>query len=691
MYWLDRHLMAVLLRDGLGAALAADTAQPALDLPGLSISAEAVFALLSPPNAIMERDRLQADADQAWSHVLTLPAGVFARLSGFGLDDIALQVLALCLAPDLDGRYVRVFGFLHDDLTCRRATRVLLRRVLGSDTEGDPVGSALAATAPLRRLGIVHAAEAEAASALATWQAAPAVLCALERDVPAELAPFIRLSPWADPETTQDEADAGREAAAATLRMPRDGPLLLHVSGHRTQDRRAWAEKLLHLLRATPLRIELPPVPPDVRSAGMQGQQLALMALLTQSLPVIDLPASWQAPEAQDAVASLVGAVALQGLILALVDGEWVPPMPMGRIRQHIRLDVLSPAARGRIWHRTLAQNGVELEAAELATLGALRLEASEIAQAVTDAKATTPFGGRLDVAALLTAARRMNEAATPRFARRIPPTIGLERIVLPPDRHAQLREIVAQIRHAATVHDRWGFRDALLYGRGVTALFAGPSGTGKTLSARAIAGELGIDLLQIDLAQVVSKYIGETEKNLSTVFAAAESSGVALLFDEADALFGKRSEVKDAHDRYANIETAFLLQRLEEYSGLAILTTNLRPNLDPAFLRRLRFVVDFPRPDAALRAALWEQAFPPLAPLDADLDLELLAERLDLTGGAIQGAALRAAYLAAAEACPIGMRHIVYACRRELLKVGQLSAERDLAALALTIAGHVP
>ncbi|MBD0273513.1 MAG: ATP-binding protein, partial [Acetobacteraceae bacterium] len=316
--------------------------------------------------------------------------------------------------------------------------------------------------------------------------------------------------------------------------------------------------------------------------------------------------------------------------------------------------------------------------------LAGLRLEPSQIARAAAEARAAAwPDERPPDGAALLAAGRRAASVATPRFARRIPPEAGLDRIVLPPDRHAQLREIVVQVRHAARVQEAWGFRELMLYGRGVAALFAGPSGTGKTISARAIAGELGMDLLQIDLAQIVSKYIGETEKNLAAVFAAAEAADVALLFDEADALFGKRSEVKDAHDRYANIETAYLLQRLEEFSGLAILTTNLKPNLDTAFLRRLRFVVDFPRPDAALRAEIWRRAFPPRAPLDPDLDLDVLADSLDLTGGSIQSAALRAAYLAAGEDRPIAMRHLAYACRRELLKLGQLSAERELAALA--------
>jgi SpoVK/Ycf46/Vps4 family AAA+-type ATPase len=202
----------------------------------------------------------------------------------------------------------------------------------------------------------------------------------------------------------------------------------------------------------------------------------------------------------------------------------------------------------------------------------------------------------------------------------------------------------------------------------GISALFAGGSGTGKTLAAEVLANELGLDLYRIDLAALVSKYIGETEKNLSRVFAAAESSGAILLFDEADALFGKRSEVRDSHDRYANLEVSYLLQRIETYRGLAILTTNLKQAIDPAFQRRIRFIVHFPFPDVEARSAIWQRAFPSVAPCSA-LDIGKLA-RLSLSGGHIRNLALNAAFLAADRDMAIGMQHLRAAAEAEFAKL---------------------
>jgi SpoVK/Ycf46/Vps4 family AAA+-type ATPase len=218
-----------------------------------------------------------------------------------------------------------------------------------------------------------------------------------------------------------------------------------------------------------------------------------------------------------------------------------------------------------------------------------------------------------------------------------------------------------------------WGFQGRIAAGRGLAALFAGPPGTGKTMAAGVIANQLGLDLYRIDLSQVVSKYIGETEKNLARIFAEAESSNAVLLFDEADALFGKRTEIGDAHDRYANIETSYLLQRMEDYEGIAILASNLRQNMDEAFLRRLRFVVEFPFPDAAHRLHIWQRHLRTDAPLDGDLDLPLLAERVAVSGGNIRNIVLAAAFLAAGEGQPIGMAHLLRAARREYEKVGKL------------------
>ena len=249
--------------------------------------------------------------------------------------------------------------------------------------------------------------------------------------------------------------------------------------------------------------------------------------------------------------------------------------------------------------------------------------------------------------------------------------------IVLPEAQMRTLQTISLQLRHRARVCEEWGFADKSSRGLGLSALFAGPSGTGKTLAAEILANELELDLFRIDLSAVVSKYIGETEKNLRRVFDAAEEGGAVLLFDEADALFGKRSEVKDSHDRYANVEISYLLQRMEAYRGLAILTTNMREALDPAFLRRLRFIVQFPFPDQAQRAEIWRRIFPAKTPTDS-LDLERLA-RLSISGGNIRTIALNAAFAAAGANEPVRMPHLLNAVRLEYEKLEKPLTEIEL------------
>jgi SpoVK/Ycf46/Vps4 family AAA+-type ATPase len=280
---------------------------------------------------------------------------------------------------------------------------------------------------------------------------------------------------------------------------------------------------------------------------------------------------------------------------------------------------------------------------------------------------------------ALRHAARLVSRASAPPSVRRVETGLGWDDIVLPPPIEAELRSIPSQVRHAELVWEQWGFGERVPYGQGIAALFAGPSGTGKTMAAQIIARELGATLFQIDLAKTVSKFIGETEKALDHIFEAAESASAVLLFDEADALFGKRSEVRDAHDRYANLEVAYLLQRIEAYRGVAILTTNLKQNLDAAFLRRLRFIVDFPMPDAENRLAIWTRMFPEDSPVGEDVDVSLLARQLPLSGGNIEQSVVNAAFKAAEDGGVIRMRHLVAATRAQLAKIGMESAGRGL------------
>lgn len=255
-------------------------------------------------------------------------------------------------------------------------------------------------------------------------------------------------------------------------------------------------------------------------------------------------------------------------------------------------------------------------------------------------------------------------------LVQRIEPTAAWDDLVLPYPQLEVLKDIAAQVQQRFKVNETWGFASKSGRGLGVSALFAGVSGTGKTMAADALAHELRLDLYRIDLSSVVSKYIGETEKNLRQVFDTAEEGGAILLFDEADALFGKRSEVQDSHDRYANIEVSYLLQRMEAYRGLAILTTNMKEDLDNAFLRRLRFIVQFPFPDVAQRAEIWRRVFPKETPTQG-LDANLLAQ-LNVAGGTIRNIAMNAAFLAADASEPVQMKHLLRSARSEYAKLDQ-------------------
>ena len=262
-------------------------------------------------------------------------------------------------------------------------------------------------------------------------------------------------------------------------------------------------------------------------------------------------------------------------------------------------------------------------------------------------------------------------------LAERIEPRVGWDDIILPARQRETLRTIAAQGRSRARVHEQWGFGAAGSRGLGISALFAGPSGTGKTLAAEVIGAAIALEVYRIDLSGVVSKWVGETERNLKRVFDAAEATSSILVFEEADALFGKRTEVRESHDRYANIEVSYLLQRMESYRGLAILTTNMRSHLDQAFLRRLRFVVDFPFPGEVERRAIWQLAFPENAPREG-LDVDRLAQ-LNVPGGNIKTIALNAAFLAAEAGTPIRMAHVRAAARSEYEKIGKALTDAEL------------
>jgi hypothetical protein len=350
------------------------------------------------------------------------------------------------------------------------------------------------------------------------------------------------------------------------------------------------------------------------------------------------------------------------------------------RKRPLIRLDVNkpSPAEQHDLWQKALGPLAQELngQIEALITqfdLGIQGIHAvsAEVLEGLSEGREEAPG------AILWEACRAQSRPRLDDLAQRIEPAATWDELVLPESQRQILREVAAHVRQRARVYETWGFAAKGARGLGISALFAGASGTGKTMAAEVLASELRLDLYRIDLSQVVSKYIGETEKNLRRVFDAAEEGGAILLFDEADALFGKRSEVKDSHDRYANIEVSYLLQRMESYRGLAILTTNMKNALDTAFLRRIRFVVQFPFPDAEQRAEIWRLIFPPGTPTEG-LDMSKLA-RLNVAGGNIRNIALNAAFLAADAGESVRMTHLLRAARGEYAKLEKLLTEAEI------------
>lgn len=355
--------------------------------------------------------------------------------------------------------------------------------------------------------------------------------------------------------------------------------------------------------------------------------------------------------------------------------------------RPGLLLDIRKPTAVEQLdlWQRELGPVGAELNGQVETIVSQFNLSAHVIRSASREAK------NRISVAAIPEADARCDgprkilwevcrsqaRVRLNELAQRIEPVAKRDDLVLPQTQHQVLQDIVAHVRQRAKVYEAWGFAAKNSRGLGITALFTGASGTGKTMAAEVIANELELDLYRIDLSQIVSKYIGETEKNLRQVFDAAEDGGAILLFDEADAIFGKRTEVKDSHDRYANIEVSYLLQRMEAYRGLAILTTNLKDALDTAFLRRIRFVVQFPFPDSAGRAEIWRRIFPSALPTEG-LSVAKLA-RINVTGGSIYNIALYAAFLAAEENQSVGMAHLLRAARAEYAKLERTLSESEV------------
>jgi hypothetical protein len=530
-----------------------------------------------------------------------------------GLDETDAQLLALLVAVECSPHRMRLVSYLQDNVQLPRLTVASLTRVV-------PDGARrVAPDSTLRRTELVEVGT-EGPWATRMCHPADRVVWALNGDASADPA-----------------LPAGTRLVPGSLRTP---PELLLVTGADSDSRLAavrdrWPDKALLVCPLPGTAAEWTAV---VREAGIGDRAVVLELggpLDRASADRVERATrlSWVLSSARE---------------LAL---DTVPRRPWQEIR------LASGLADTGDWQAAL---GVEPDPAYPLTREQLRLVAA--------ASAGNP-------GALASGVRRLAGGHLDGLAVRIRPRRTMADLVLPPDQTDQLRELTARYRRRSVVYQEWGFSP--LPSTGVVALFSGPSGTGKTLAAEIIAGQLGLDLYKVDLSSVVSKYIGETEKNLERIFGAASAGDLVLFFDEADALFGKRSEVSDAHDRYANIEVAYLLQRLETYEGLVVMATNLQRNIDDAFLRRISVAVDFEPPDEPQRRLIWEHSFPPSAPL-GELDFDFLARQFKVTGGIIRNAALGAAFLAAEVNATVTMERVALSLKREFQKLGRLRTESE-------------
>jgi SpoVK/Ycf46/Vps4 family AAA+-type ATPase len=579
----------------------------------------------------------------------------------FGFSTFERDVLLLCAGVEMDSELAALCSGGRG-----RSQQSLVTFGLAMAKLSEPHWSALTTARPLRRYRLV---EVESGHGLAS---AP---LRIDERVLHYLAgvnlPDARLQALLQASRLPDWiADNQRAAQARTARFIEehgDNSPVLHLCGddsHGQEDIASLAAqeagRLLYVLRAE-----------DVPAGGAELDQLAVLwereALLLPGVLLVQCGSAGLTASARNLVERLQGP-----LLVASRD-------PLRLNRSWLRLDVDKPRAaeQKQLWERALGSTAATLNGLLDDLSQQFRLSTRMIFS--TGAAFASPVSEAAPVrpADIWNACRSLARPHLESLAQRLIPCAGWDDLVLPDLQKQTLRQLASQVRHRMKVYETWGFAAKTRRGLGVGALFAGESGTGKTLAAEVLACELGLDLYRIDLSAVVSKYIGETEKNLKRVFDAAEEGGAILLFDEADALFGKRTEVRDSHDRYANIEVSYLLQRIEEYLGLAILTTNLRSSLDGAFLRRLRFIVTFAFPDVQQREAIWKNVFPTATPTQGLIPAKLA--QLNVTGGNIRNIALNAAFLAAAAGQPVQMSHLLQAARVETQKIERPLSDAEI------------
>ncbi len=619
-------------------------------LRGLYLSEEAVRHLLRPaePLPLTWPDPGGPPGDRL--------TGLSARLH---LTELDTALLLIALAPDLDRGFESLYGYLNDDVSRRRATVALALDLCGIPVHLAEGRARLHPAAPLSALGLLTVEEPERPFLSRSLRVPDRLVAHLLGDDTPDAALAGHLHPLPAPDPGAEFGDPGQDDEFARLtrrlaaRLTSGPPLTVYLRERREGDGLPCVAAALRAAGVAAVRFTGPEdrVPDLLREARLSDRAVVVTGLPEQPAALFrDLAAATDVP------------VLVTGS--RPYDPQWCDEDP---------LVLEAPARRAGAVGAWSAALGGEPGFDLAATVAPYHLAGDHITRAARAARGLADFDGTpLSPAHLRLAARQQSASGLEQHARRIRPAVNWRDLVLPDGPLTQLRELALRSRHRDRVLGDWRLSAGGGRGRGVLGLFAGESGTGKTLSAEVVAADLGLDLYVVQLSSVVDKYVGETEKNLERIFTEADRTDAVLLFDEADAVFGKRSEVKDAHDRYANLESAYLLQRLESFDGIALLTTNLRANIDEAFTRRLDLIVDFPFPDAGQRLALWRHSLSHVPCADG-IELDAVAAGFELAGGSIRSAVVTAAYLAAGRGGQVTADDLLEGARREYRKAGRL------------------
>lgn len=708
-----QHLLAELEKVDLLIQVHVQQARKVLradEFQGLYISEQEVDNLLSHPAGLpwwarreplpLSLEQISTSLDQIRSHIASRREeskrrGITLRLDElahiFDLTPLDIDILLICLAPELDLRYERLYAYLQDDVTRKWPGVDLVLNLLSPTFDSKLAGRRrFSQNAPLIRYRLLKLA---VDSSLQKPPLLSQYLRPDERivdylldsdDVDFRLRHHVRtLEPQRSMEDLLFPSDFKDRLTALLDRgsAADSKDIIFYFQGSYGVGKRSLAEALCRELGIGLLVVD----GKALQNAGEPDFSEAV-DLVAREAMLQGSALYWQGFDSLSALENqaplktfMRGLEGLPSPIFLAGDTPWEPFEGLSSA-SFFRIEFQRPSFSQRIelWAAALKGKTDLAPDVDFGTLaGKFRLSGGQIRAAAATAHSLAiwkdPGSGQISMTDLYEACRLHSNQKLRVLARKITPIHTWDDIILPEDRLERLKEICSSVRYRARVYSEWGFAKKLSMGKGLNILFAGPSGTGKTMAAEIMAGTLGLELYKIDLSSVVSKYIGETEKNLARIFNEAETSNAILFFDEADALFGRRSEIRDSHDRYANIEVSYLLQRMEEYDGIVILATNLRKNMDEAFVRRMQFTVEFPFPSEKDRFRIWERIWPEETPRSADLDLDFMARRFEIAGGNIRNIAVAAAFLAADDGGAVNMKHLLSATQREFQKMGKV------------------